>query len=124
MIKHINEIKQDYIGLCHTDQGLWLVVKEIHWPHPHIPVDHWKPVKRLGTHTTPDTADDTAPQAEPSTPEWTVTALEMEKAINQLLNSRRYFGICGHCRQLYPSGHMHGELACCCCAERFLGIIY
>ncbi|NEX89522.1 hypothetical protein G4923_12530 [Aeromonas rivipollensis] len=151
-IKNLEEIKRDYIRLCASEQGLWLEVCDVDWIGPHNPVEVWTPIKRLGQPPAPTRDErpkkllhfidikpislklDAATQKELDAhwiatkhelePRWVATPQEIEKAINQLLNNRRYFDICGRCRKLKPVGLMHGDFACQSCAEKFLDIVY
>lgn len=116
MIKNINEIKRDNIRIRANKQGVWLEVREIHWPSPGEPVMHWQPVKELCVVPFYTAIEPPATLGWTSRPCCAVSALEIEKAINQLLNNRRYFRICGQCRRLQAKRDMYDESACRRCS--------
>ncbi|MGL5041009.1 MAG: hypothetical protein ACRC6D_13100 [Aeromonas sp.] len=132
MIKNINEIKRDFIRLRSNEKGLYLEVCQIRWPSPHKPASDWVCVKQFGeTQKQNDTFDihlsTLLPNGLYETDDGSgkVTSwAEIEKAINKLLNNRRYFRVCGRCRTLNPVGWMYDEFACSGCAEKHLGVVH
>lgn len=119
MIKNIDEIKKEYIRIGASRNGLQLEVRCINWEGPHTPVSNWVVVKRF---------DNVIPDEnrcyEIDSSEIALSAYELEKAISKVLNSSRYFQICGRCRTLNPGGHMHDDFMCQGCASKFLGNVY
>ncbi|EKP0294308.1 TPA: hypothetical protein ACSCX2_003511 [Aeromonas veronii] len=125
MIKNINEIKRDFIRLRANEVGLLLEVGKVHW-NGHTPECEWICVKQFGD--MPKLSEYEYPHIRNVFTEGSegklISWVEVDKAVEKLLNNRRYFRVCGRCRTLNPIGWMHDDFACSGCAGEKLGIVY
>jgi hypothetical protein len=89
--------------LTAASDGFTLEVAVVTWPTPSCPDLEWHRAR--------------AWSAMPS-------QQELEAAKETVLEDRRYFRVCGRCRQRELVGHMHDARICQACAEKYIGVVY
>ena len=97
------ELLQEFLRVEHTESGVRILVRRIHWNGPAEPVSIWVVGKDFHS---------------------AATKAETDAAARRILEDERYFRVCGECGERNPLGWMHDETMCQGCASKNRGIVY
>ena len=93
----------EFIRTTQGPDGVHIQVKVIDWPSPSEPVSSWVTAKTLRGIPSPE---------------------KVQEAVQRVLETKKYFRVCGECQQRKPSGWMHDNKVCQSCAEHNHGVCY
>ena len=97
------ELIRDFIRLEMVGEGFVLEAAVIEWPCPSEPVLSWNHCRRW--------------KKKPNDK-------KLASTIAEVLNDKRFFGVCKLCGERNNKGHMHEKDVCQSCAEQHFDVVY